>query len=330
MRAICYRRFGPADDVLELTDLPDRAPGAGEVRVALKASGVNPSDVKLRAGRRPGGVAPDMPYPMIIPHSDGAGVIEAAGEGVDPDRVGRRVWVWNAQWERAEGACADAIVLPSEQAVDLPDAADFATGACLGIPAMTAYAALFSDGDVAGEAVLVTGGAGAVGRFAVEMAALSGATVIATVSGPEKAAIARRAGAHHIVDYRTEDVAERVRAVAPEGVRRVVEVEFGGNLAVSAEVVGVGGTIAAYASMADPEPTLPFYSLMFKSATLRMPVAYRLAADVRRRGEAQIGRWLAEGRLTALIAQRFPLAETAAAHRFVEAGAKVGSVIVDV
>ncbi|MEO1328415.1 MAG: NADPH:quinone reductase [Pseudomonadota bacterium] len=332
MKAAAYRRFGPAAEVLEIIDRPAAAPGPGEVSVRVRASGVNPSDVKLRAGARPGGVAPEMPYPEITPHSDGAGEIDAVGDGVDPSRVGQRVWLWNGQWERAFGTAAEQIVLPAEQAAPLPDACSFAEGACLGIPATTAHVGLFADGPIEGATVLVSGGAGAVGAYAVEMAKLGGAAqVLTTVSGPEKAALAKELGADHVINYREEDVVEAVMtATAGAGVDRIVEVEFGGNLATNTEIIKPNGAIASYASMAVPTPKLPFYQLMFKCVTLRLYVVYRLAPALRRRAVADLERWLSEGRLSHRIAGRWPLAQIADAHAQVEAGAKIGAVIVDV
>jgi len=193
MRAILYRRPGLAEDVLELAELPTPDLAPGEVLVRVSVSGVNPSDVKLRAGGRPG--VEGLPYPAIIPHSDGAGVIEAVGEGVAPARIGQSVWLWNAQWQRANGSCAEYIALPENQAVPLPDGIDVETGACLGIPAVTAHACLYADSHPLGETVLITGGAGAVSAYAIRMASLAGAKVISTVSSQEKADIALEAGA---------------------------------------------------------------------------------------------------------------------------------------
>lgn len=332
MQAVLYRRFGPAAEVLEIVDRPTPDPAPGEVLVRIRASGVNPSDVKLRAGNRPGGVAATMPFPEITPHSDGAGEIEAVGDGVDPGRVGQRVWLWNAQWERAHGSCSEYVALPAEQAVPLPDACGFAEAACLGIPATTAHVGLFSDGPIEGAAVLVTGAAGAVGAYAVEMAKLGGAAqVLATVSGPEKAALAERLGADRVINYRTDNVVDAVLdATDGAGVDRIVEVEFGGNLETSVEIVKPSGVIASYASMAAPAPTLPFYPLMFKSVTLRLYVVYRLVPTLRRAAEADLTRWLAEDRLSHRIAGRWPLDQVADAHEQVEAGDKIGSVIVEI
>ena len=208
MRAILYRRPGLAEDVLELAELPTPDLAPGEVLVRVSVSGVNPSDVKLRAGGRPG--VEGLPYPAIIPHSDGAGVIEAVGEGVAPARIGQSVWLWNAQWQRANGSCAEYIALPENQAVPLPDGIDVETGACLGIPAVTAHACLYADSHPLGETVLITGGAGAVSAYAIRMASLAGAKVISTISSQEKADIALEAGAQAVINYRDEDIAARI------------------------------------------------------------------------------------------------------------------------
>lgn len=326
MKAVWYERFGPADEVLAVGEMADPVPGPGEVLVRLRASGVNPSDVKLRAGARPGAT---MAHPRIVPHSDGAGVIEAVGKGVSGDRVGERVWIWNGQWRRAQGTAAELIALPADQAVRLPETTDFTEGACLGIPAMTAWYALFADGPIEGQRVLVTGGAGTVGRYAVQMAGLGGAEVLTTVSGPEKAAHA--GAADHVIDYRREDVVGRVMEITNgHGVDRIVEVDFGANQAASREIIAEGGTIAAYASAAEMEPKLAFYPLMFRNVTLRMCLVYLLDPARRRAGEAALTGWLEDGRLTHAVAETHPLGQTAAAHRAVERGQKLGTVVVGI
>jgi NADPH2:quinone reductase len=326
MKAVWYEGFGPADEVLVHGDMAVPEPAAGEVLVRLHASGVNPSDVKLRAGARPGAV---MAFPRIIPHSDGAGKIEAVGQGVDPARIGERVWIWNGQWQRAFGTAAEYIAIPSEQAVFLPDGTSFAEAACFGIPAMTAWTAVMGDGPVKGQTVLVTGGAGTVGRYAIQMARLAGAEVITTVSGPEKAAHA--GPADHVINYREEDVAARVMEITGgRGVERIVEVDFGANAAVTEKIIAPRGTITAYASAADMTPAIPFYPLMFKNTRLWMLIVYMLDPAMRRRGEAQLTAWLEAGALNHAVAMTFPLAESAAAHGAVEAGEKLGSVVVGI
>lgn len=325
MRAAWYEGFGPAAAVLTVGERPDPAPGPGEVLVAVRASGINPSDVKLRAGARPGAV---MAFPEIIPHSDGAGVIEAVGEGVDAARVGERVWLWNAQWRRAFGTAAEYVALPAEQAVRLPGGTSFAEGACFGIPAMTAWFALFADGPIGGQTVLVTGGAGTVGRYACQMAALGGARVLTTVSSPEKAL---HAGAEEWINYRETDVAEAVMEMTGgAGVDRIVEVDFGANQAASLAMIREGGTIAAYASAADMTPRLDFYPFMFRNTQLRMLIVYLLDAETRRRGEAQMADWLEAGALTHAVVDGGGLHDVAAAHEMVEAGEKLGTVALSI
>jgi len=326
MRAVWYEETGPAAKVLQLGDMETPQPGPGEVRVRLYASGVNPSDVKSRDGLR-GPIA----FPRVIPHSDGAGEIDAVGEGVSFARIGQRVWVWNAAYRRPFGTCAEYVCLPEAQAVALPKGTSFEAGACLGIPASTACHAVFADGEVTGQTVLVTGGAGAVGHYAIQLARWGGARVIATVSGPEKAAAAAAAGAHAVVNYREGDVAAAILAANHgKSVDRVVEVEFGGNLPVTSAVIGEGGVIAAYGSMADAEPKLPFYPLMFRNVTLRMLIVYLLASPERARMLARLGAALEQGALSHAIAATFDLADSAKAHEAVESGKLIGNAVITI
>ncbi|MEL6196398.1 MAG: NADPH:quinone reductase [Pseudomonadota bacterium] len=330
MKAARYHRFGAASEVLEIVELPTPDPQPGEVLVEVRTSGVNPSDVKLRGGARPGAT---MPYDYVVPQSDGAGVIVATGEGVDPARRGERVWLWNGQWRRQHGTCATHIALPAFQAVPLPDSTAFAEGACLGIPAMTAWAAVLGDGPVEGLTVLVTGGAGTVGRYAIQMARLSGARVITTISSAEKAAHANGHAnpADHVIDYRRENVAERVMEITGgRGVDRLVDVDFGANLATTEQIMVEGGTIAAYASAADMTPRLPFYPMMFRNLRLWMLIVYLLDPERRERGHGVLTDWLAAGALDHAVAACLPLSEVAAAHQQVEAGRKLGSVVVEI
>lgn len=322
MKAVWYEGFGPAKDVLITGERPDPAPGPGVVVVRVKTSGVNPSDVKLRAGARPGAV---MAFPAITPHSDGAGVIEAVGPGVDAARVGERVWLWNAQWRRAFGTAAELIAIPSEQAVRLPDAAGFDAGALMGIPGMTAYHAVYSDGPVDGKTVLVTGGAGAVGRYAIQMARLGGARVIATVSSAAKA---DHAGAEEWINYREADVGAAVMEMTGgAGVDRVVEVDFAANQAASLACLKEGGVVAAYASASEMTPVLQFYGFMFKHVTLRMLIRYLFDDATNRAGEAAIGAWLEAGALSHAAVPAGGLDDAVAAHEMVEAGEKLGTVV---
>jgi NADPH2:quinone reductase len=325
MRAAVYSAFGPAADVLSVVDLPMPEPGPGEVRVRLAASGVNPSDVKSRAVATRNAV-----YKRVIPHSDGAGTIDAVGEGVDKGRVGARVWVFNAQWKRADGTAAEHVCLPAEFAVALPANVDFAVGACLGIPALTAWRAVTMNGGVARRSVLVTGGAGGVGHYAIQMAKYEGAKVFATVSSPEKAAIAREAGADATIDYRNEDVGARVRDLTGgEGVDRVIELDIAGNAKSSVDALKPGGTLAVYGSN-KPDFTMPFGPMIVKNVTAAFFIVYELSPAQRREGAAWVNSRLAMGHLKTRIAARFPLAEIAAAHVAVESGKTVGNVVLDI
>lgn len=326
MKAVWYTQTGPARQVLRHGPQPDPVPAAGEVRVRITVSGINPSDVKSRAGSRG-----PLRFAFQIPHSDGAGVIESVGAGVSVSRVGERVYVWNAAWNRQLGSAAEYLCVPAAQAVTLPDGTDLDMGACIGIPVMTACHAVMSDGPIAGKTVLVTGGAGNVGRYAIQLAKWGGARVVATVSGDSKAAVAREAGADLVVNYKTDKVVERVfEFTSGRGVDRLVEVEFGGNLAVTQQIIKRGGVIAAYGSMANATPALPFYDLMFKNVTLRMLLVYLLSDAERSAVCAHIDAALKDGALTPLIATRFRLEEAAAAHEAIESNALVGHVLLDV
>ncbi len=325
MKAVWYERFGPAGEVLTCGELPDPAPGPGEVLVRLHASGVNPSDVKLRAGARAGAA---MAWPRIVPHSDGAGVIEAVGAGIDAARVGERVWIWNGQWQRQFGTAAELIALPSMQAVRLSEGTSFAEAACFGIPAMTAWYALFADGPIAGKTVLVTGGAGTVGRYACQMARLGGARVITTVSSAEKAA---HSTAEDWINYRETDVAAAVMDLTGgAGVDRIVEVDFAANQQTSLAILKPGGFIASYASVSKMKPELDFYGFMFRNVTLRMLIVYQLDRETHTRGEAQLTEWLEAGALDHAVVPGGSLADCARAHRTVEAGEKLGTVVLDI
>lgn len=327
MRALAYDTAGPARSVLTLRDLPRPAPGPGEVLVRVAVSGANPSDAKTRSGAR----AP-IPFPLVIPNSDGAGRIEAVGSGIDPARVGQRVWLWNAAFRRPFGSAAEFVALPADQAVPLPDAASYAEGACLGIPALTAHRCLFADGPVVGLDVLVTGGAGAVGAYAVQMARLGGARrVIATTSGGAKADHAAAMGADAVVNYRETDAAAQIRAATGgHGIDRVVEVELGQNLPLTQPLLTPNGVIAAYGSMAEPEPRLPFYPMLFAAQTLRMVLVYILPPEARAQGVADLTRWLETRALRHPVALRVPLAEGWAAHEACEANARIGAALIDV
>ena len=327
MNALFYRATGPARQVLTYGPQPQPAPAPGEVLVRVAVSGANPSDAKARSGLR-GGPA----FDLVIPHSDGAGRIAAVGDGVDPARVGQRVWLWNAAFGRALGTAAEFVALPQDQAVPLPDAASYAAGACMGIPALTAHRCLFADGPVAGQDILVTGGAGAVGAYAVQMAKLGGARrVIATTSGGAKSEHALAMGADAVVNYRTGDTAKAILdATDGRGVDRIVEVEFGGNLSVTRAVLKPNGVIAAYGSMADPEPALPFYPMMFSAQTLRMVLVYLLPSAARAQGIADLTAWLAANALHHPVSVLAPFSEGWRAHEACESSARIGAALIEV
>jgi NADPH2:quinone reductase len=323
MRAAWYERTGAARDVLVVGEMPAVEPGPGEVRVALKTSGVNPSDVKARGGSRP------MLASRIIPQSDGAGVIEKVGSGVPADRVGNRVWVWNGQWKRPLGTCAQFITLPAEQASAMPDPLTFEEAACLGIPALTAYRALATDGGVLGKVVLVAGGAGAVGHYAVQMAKLMGAAkVITTVSTPAKAAHAQAAGADEIINYKSENVAERIKALTGgHGIERVVEVDIAGNASLYPAIMARDGIIAAYGTNSH-EIKLSFTPLILTGAAIRFFIVYELAPGARSEAIEQLTHWIKEGRLRHAVTAPYPLDRIVDAHEAVERGTHIGNVVV--
>jgi NADPH2:quinone reductase len=307
-------------EVLTVGELPDPTPGPGEVRVRLHASGVNPSDVKARAGNR------KVLWDRVIPHSDGAGVIDRVGEGVDQSRVGQRVWVFNGQWERAHGTSAQYIALPSVLAPPLPQGLTFEQGACLGIPVMTAHRCVFADGPVSGKTVLVTGGAGVVGHYAIQLAKWGAARVLATVSSDAKGEHARSAGAEHVINYRSENVVEKVRALVG-GVDRVIDVDLGVNLPVSAGILNPFGTIAAYATAGKLVPELPYQTLLRKNPTIRLVFVYTMPGEAKAQAISDIARWVHEGGPQFAIAKRFPLRRVVEAHLAVEDGRKIGHVI---
>lgn len=326
MRAVTYTGFGPALEVLTLEELPTPTPATGEVLVRLATSGVNPSDIRARAGGRPGVTKP--PFPKIIPHSDGAGVIEAVGEGVDAARVGARVWIWNGQWQRPFGTAAEYIALPSAQAVTLPDNTSFAQGAVLGIPALTAIHTVLGAGSVTGKQVLVSGGGGTVGRLAVQIAAASGARVITTCHGEADSLAATAAGADIVLDYRSSTLAEDVLdATGGRLIDHAVEVEFGQNIEMLAKVICEGGRIVAYGSARDMTPTLPFYPLMFKAVSIDLALIYLLRDRERATAIENLTRLLAQGALDLRISETLPLKDCAKAHDIVAEGKRAGSII---
>ena len=323
MRAAYYESNGPAREVLRVADVETPQAGRGEVRVRLRTSGVNPSDVKSRAG-----LTRKIAFPRVIPHSDGAGEIDAVGEGVSPARVGERVWVWNGQWRRPFGTAAEWIVLPSEQAVRLPANVTMEAGACLGIPAYTGYQGVLLARAKEGSTVLVAAGAGAVGHYAIQFAKKRKATVITTVSSPAKAEIARAAGADHVIDYKREDVGERVMAItAKRGVDAVIEMDLAANARLLPTVLAPNGVVAVYGSGA-AEASIPFQFLLQNSITLQFFLVYLMPAEMRQRATADITQMLEQGELIHNVAQTFDLGDIVAAHEAVESGKAMGNIVV--
>jgi NADPH2:quinone reductase len=321
MRAARYDRYGPAADVLRVEEIERPEPGPGEVRVRLQVSGINPTDWKSRAGATPRPIDG-----FQIPHHDGAGVIDMVGEGVDPARTGERVWTWLAASTRRWGTAAEWTVLPERQAARLPDGSSAELGASLGVPAMTAHRCLFADGPLDGQTVLVAGGAGAVGHFAIELAKHAGARVITTVSGPQKAELAAKAGPDHVVNYRDADAADQIRALGPP-VDRVIELALGANLELDLAVTRPHASIVTYA--AEPaDPDLPVRACMTANLTLRFVLLYGVPPVALDQAASDITSALADGALTELPVTRFALDDVVAAQDAVEAGT-LGKVVID-
>ena len=353
MKAAWYERTGPAAEVLQCGELETPRPGPGEVLVRVFASGINPSDTKMRAGWR--GRA--MGFPRVVPHSDGAGEIVAVGPGVDASRIHTKVWIYNAtalysvpptslragppegeraSWggpaalyaSRSMGTAAQYCALPAGQAIALPSGTDFAQGACFGVPACTAHRAVFSEGPVQGQTVLVQGGAGCVAHYAIQFAKLAGARVIATVSSAAKAEHARAAGADETVIYTQEDVVSRVLDLTQDqGVDRIVEVDLGANLLIDVPMIKANGHIASYSSTTVPEPVFPYYPLAYKGVNLRLVQGSNLPPGARAAAIRDLTRWCEAGLLRHAIGAVFALAQIAQAHQAVEQRSVIGNVV---
>jgi NADPH2:quinone reductase len=324
VRAAWYTSTGPAESVLRVGTLPDPVPRRGQVRVRLVVAGVNPRDVKRRAG------SGDrvMREKRVIPGDDGAGVIDMVGAGVPQRRLGQRVWVRFANFSSDDGTSAEFTLVPSAHAVPLPGGVDFDAGATLGVPAMTAYAAVFGGPSVKDQSVLVTGGAGAVAQFAIAFAAKAGARVIATVSSPEKASAALSAGAAAAIDYRSPGAADEIRLAARGEIARVIDVAFGENLPLTSSLVKDGGTVAAYASDREPHPVLHFYPLMRRGLTIQLISVFAMTDATSAAAVRAISSLLVEQGFRLPVAARFALEDIVEAHRLVEGGA-TGKVLID-
>ena len=325
MRAVWYTRQGAADEVLQWGEQPTPDAGPGEVRVRLHASGVNPADIYRRSGTRYA-----MEGPLVVPHSDGSGIVDQVGSGVDAAWLGRRVWLYNGQrGGRLLGTAAEHIALSADLVADLPASTSFHAGACLGIPCMTAHRCVSLGGELAGKVVLVSGGAGAVGHYAVQWASRRRAKVIATVSSAAKAEHARSAGADLVLDYRSEDIGARIRSYAPAGVDHIVDVDFGGNLPVFWPLLALNGSIAFYATNGNPSPVFAASEAMRRNISIHAVLLNSIPLSARRKAQVDIVEWLTEGSMVHTVSSVHGLRDCARAHENVESGNKRGTVVVD-
>ena len=325
MRAAWYNSFGPAEEALIIGELKTPEPKPGEVKIRVYASGVNPSDTKKRLGANPA-LLDDGP---VIPNSDGAGEIVSVGEGVSPSRVGERVWVYNAQYGRRLGTSAEYVCLPSDYAIMLPESVDYNVGAMMGIPAMTSHRCLFADGSVEGQTLLITGGAGRVGYYAIQWAKQFGATVISTASSDASREQCNNAGADLVVRHPSEEsVKEMLEYTNGKKIDRIIEGDFGANLLPVLEVLKTGGTIATYSSMTDMNPSIPFVRMMFMDITIRMVLVYEMPKEAKEHAAKDITTMLSQNRFDNRVAKEYSLDDIASAHTLIESGRPHGSVII--
>ncbi|NYT37955.1 NADPH:quinone reductase [Allopusillimonas soli] len=324
MRAAWYSKNGPASEVLQVGELPDIAPAEGEVRVRLAVSGVNPSDVKSRGGSRP------VTVPHLVPHSDGAGVVESVGPGVDPARVGERVWIWNGQWRRALGTAAEYITLPAGQAMPLPQGISFEAGACLGIPALTGLHAVQMLGALQGKTVLVIGASSSVGFYAAQIAHLRGARVIGTVGSAEKAGQVKKAGIADLIDYKREPVAERIAELTGgRGVDAIIDMDLSTTTALVTDgALAPHGSVICYGSNQRTGVAIDYWVWLLRSLSLRFFLVYDLLPDERQADLNALQALLREDRLLHHIGPAFALKDIAQAHEAVESGKTMGKVLV--
>tara|TARA_R110001592_G_scaffold363341_1_gene684419 strand:- start:39292 stop:40275 length:984 start_codon:yes stop_codon:yes gene_type:complete len=327
MKAAIFSALGAAEDVLVVSSIKKPSPAHGEVLVRIHCSAVNPSDVKKRSGPSPG----LLDDGFVIPHSDGSGIIESVGVGVPASRVGERVWVYQAQYARRFGTACEYVALPANRAVSLPATSSFSDGACMGIPAMTAHRCVFSDGSVEGKTVLVTGGAGRVGHYAIQWAKHAGAQVVATASNPQAEDHCFAAGADAVCPHGGGELIRIISEMTSgKGVDRVVDGEFGANLPGLLDAVNTGAVIATYSSMAVPEPVLPFRRMMFMDLTLRLVLVYAMPESAKQHAIDDITEYLGRGMLQHRIAHRVPLDQVAESHQLIEKGGFYGAVVLDV
>ncbi len=322
MKAAWYERQGPAREVFEIGRMDDREPKAGEIRLRVAVSGVHPGDIK----KRDDSFGTGMRFPRVVPHSDGAGWVDAVGEDVDPAWVGKRVWCWGAQSGRPFGTAAELVVVPLERVIELADGVPFEEAASIGIPGITAHRAVDLAGELDGRTVLVQGAAGAVGACAVHLARRRKATVLATVRKPEQQEVARRAGAHEVV-LTGGDLEARLRSVAPDGVDHVIEVAFAANVEIDLALLRTGGSIATYATNA-PRPEIPFWPLVFANVSIDFLGSDDFPPEAKVHAARELSASLAEGWRPFGNFDPYPLAAIAEAHEQVERGQPNGKVIV--
>lgn len=326
MKVAMYKSQGAAKDVLLVGELDEVSPAAGQVKVKVHVSGINPSDAKSRAGL----LRPGMPSEYIVPHSDGAGVIVEVGDGVPETRVGERVWIWNGQWMRNMGTAAEFVTLSADQAVKLPDNVGFDVGACLGIPALTAIRATEIANVTQGMTVLITGGAGAVGNYAIQIASQFGAKVITTVSSDEKASFAIAAGVETAINYRSEDVAGRIKELTDgAGVDAIIDVDVAANVELIPTCLKPHGKVVFY-GYSNTAVTFPVQFMLQNTITIQSFLVYDLPANVREAGIQKLSKMLEDGLLNHTIAARFGLDDIIAAHEAVESGRLLGNVVIDI
>ena len=325
MKAAWYNSFGPAEEVLKIGEFDTPEPRPGEVKIRIYASGVNPSDTKKRLGANPA-LLDDGP---VIPNSDGAGEIISVGEGISSSRIGERVWVYNAQYGRQLGTSAEYVCLPSVYAIILPDTADYSAGAMMGIPAMTAHRCVFSDGAVDSQTLLITGGAGRVGYYAIQWAKQNGSTVIATASSDASREQCVNAGADLIVGHPSDDsVGEIMDFTNGKKIDRIIEGDFGANLLPVLDVLKTSGTIATYSSMADMNPSIPFIRMMFMDITIRMVLVYAMPDEAKKHAAKDITSALSKNTFHNRVAQEYSIDNISDAHKMIESGEVHGSVII--
>lgn len=326
MLAGWFEKCGVADEVIVVGETQTPTVGPGEVLVRLHASGINPSDYKRRANVKAG---PE--FPRVIPHSDGAGVVAALGAGAQGFSIGDRVWVFNAQWARPDGTAAEFVRLPAAQVRHLPESMSFEEGACLGIPAMTAYRCVFANGPVKGQIVYVPAATGRVGAYAIQFAKWGGARVIASAGSPESCAVAVSLGAEVAFNRKSDNIEARIlEHTQGYGVDRVIEIDFGANLEMDERIVAEGGAIASYGAVVQPKATLTLAGRRARNLSLQFVFVYLLKPGVVDDTCAGILRAQADGALTHRIAGVVPLSELARAHREAESQAGTGHMVVSI